>query len=225
MCATTDQRIQQHYVLFIILKGEINMAIWGYARVSTTQQNEDRQVVELRPLVTTESHLLVEKQSGKDFDRPIYKSLKNIMREGDTLVVKSLDRLGRNYEQMKEEWKDLSDRGIKIRVLDTPMLDTSKYDDELMGKFVSDVVLNVLSFVAENERKNIKQRQMEGIKAAKAKGVKFGRPEIKCPEQFENVYKNWKCGKIKGVDAVKVLNLKKTTFYKMVHEFEKKHST
>lgn len=197
------------------------MAIWGYARVSTTQQNEDRQVVELRPLVTTESHLLVEKQSGKDFDRPIYKSLKNIMREGDTLVVKSLDRLGRNYEQMKEEWKDLSDRGIKIRVLDTPMLDTSKYDDELMGKFVSDVVLNVLSFVAENERKNIRQRQKDGIAIAKTKGVKFGRPKIKYPEQFDSIYNDWKCGKIKGVDAMKALELKKTTFYKLVKQFTK----
>jgi len=196
------------------------MAVWGYARVSTTQQNEDRQVVELRPLVTTESHLLVEKQSGKNFDRPIYQSLKNIMREGDTLVVKSLDRLGRNYEQMKEEWKDLSDRGIKIRVLDTPMLDTSKYDDELMAKFVSDVVLNVLSFVAENERKNIRQRQKEGIAIAKTKGVNFGRPKIKYPEQFENVYKDWKCGKIKSVDAIKALDLKKTTFYKMIRERE-----
>ncbi len=198
------------------------MAIWGYARVSTTQQNEDRQVVELRPLVTTESHLLVEKQSGKDFDRPIYKSLKNIMREGDTLEVKSLDRLGRNYEQMKEEWKDLSDRGIKIRVLDTPMLDTSKYDDELMGKFVSDVVLNVLSFVAENERKNIKQRQKEGIAIAKTKGVKFGRPKIKYPEEFENVYKNWKCGKIKGVDAMRLMGLKKTSFYNLIRQYENK---
>ena len=197
------------------------MAIWGYARVSTTRQNEDRQVVELRPLVTTESHLLVEKQSGKDFDRPIYKSLKNIMREGDTLVVKSLDRLGRNYEQMKEEWKDLSDRGIKIRVLDTPMLDTSKYDDELMGKFVSDVVLNVLSFVAENERKNIRQRQKDGIAIAKTKGVKFGRPKIKYPEQFDSIYNDWKCGKIKGVDAMKALELKKTTFYKLVKQFTK----
>lgn len=101
------------------------MAIWGYVRCSSKEQNEARQVEEIKPLVTTESHLLIEKKSGKDFDRPIYKSLKNIMREGDTLVIKSLDRLGRNYEQMKEEWKDLSDHGIKIRVLDTPMLDTS----------------------------------------------------------------------------------------------------
>jgi DNA invertase Pin-like site-specific DNA recombinase len=194
------------------------MATWGYARVSSVQQNEDRQVVELRPLVTTESHLLVEKQSGKDFDRPIYKSLKNIMREGDTLVIKSLDRLGRNYEQMKEEWKDLSDRGIKIRVLDTPMLDTSKYDDELMGKFVSDVVLNVLSFVAENERKNIKQRQKEGIAIAKAKGVKFGRPSIPYPENFDSVINDWREGKIAAVEAMKLLKVKKTTFYKMTRK-------
>lgn len=196
------------------------MAVWGYARISSVTQNEDRQIVELSPLVTTESHLLVEKQSGKDFDRPIYKSLKNIMREGDTLVIKSLDRLGRNYEQMKEEWKDLSDRGIKIRVLDTPMLDTSKYDDELMGKFVADVVLNVLSFVAENERKNIKQRQMEGIAIAKAKGVKFGRPVKPYPDNYEYVINEWKEGKIKAVEAMKLMNVCKTTFYKMAKTYK-----
>jgi len=196
------------------------MAVWGYARVSSKEQNEDRQVVELQPLVTTESHLLIEKQSGKNFDRPIYKSLKNIMREGDVLVVKSLDRLGRNYDQMKEEWKDLSDRGIKIKVLDTPMLDTSKYDDELMGKFVSDIVLNVLSFVAENERKNIKQRQAEGIASAKMKGVKFGRPKAKMPDNFISVYEKWKAGEIKAVDAIDELGMKKTSFYKMVRLYE-----
>lgn len=197
------------------------MAVWGYARVSSKDQNEDRQIIELQPLVTTESHLLVEKQSGKNFERPIYNSLKNIMREGDVLVVKSLDRLGRNYDQMKDEWKDLSDKGIKIKVLDTPMLDTSKYDDELMGKFVSDVVLNVLSFVAENERKNIKHRQSEGIAAAKAKGIKFGRPEMEKPENFDEVYKKWKNGEIKAVKAIEMLGLKKTRFYKFVKEYEK----
>ena len=191
------------------------MAVWGYARVSTVQQNEDRQIVELRPLVTTESHLLVEKQSGKNFDRPIYQSLKNIMREGDTLVIKSLDRLGRNYEQMKDEWKDLSDRGIKVKVLDTPLLDTSRYDDELMGKFVSDVVFSVLSYVAENERKNIKERQREGIAVAKAKGVRFGRPAKEYPDNYDSVIKDWREGKIKAVEAMKILNVKKTTFYKM----------
>ena len=197
------------------------MAVWGYARVSTAQQNEDRQIVELRPLVTTESHLLVEKQSGKDFDRPIYLSLKNIMREGDTLVIKSLDRLGRNYEQMKNEWKDLCDRGIKIRILDTPLLDTDKYGDELMGKFVSDIVFNVLSFVSENERKNIKQRQLEGIKIAKRNGIKFGRPSISYPERFDEVCEKWKEGKMTAVDAMNALKLKKTTFYKMVNDHGK----
>lgn len=196
------------------------MAVWGYARVSTVQQTEDRQIVELRPLVTTESHLLVEKQSGKNFDRPIYQSLKNIMREGDTLVIKSLDRLGRNYEQMKDEWKDLSDKGIKVRVLDTPMLDTSRYDDELMGKFVSDVVFSVLSYVAENERKNIKERQKEGIAVAKAKGVRFGRPTIEYPYNFGTVISDLKEGKIKAIEAMKLMNLKKTTFYKMIRKSE-----
>lgn len=192
------------------------MAIWAYVRVSTREQNEDRQVEELKDLVTTESHLIIEKQSGKDFNRPLYQSMKNIMREGDTLIIKSLDRLGRNYEQMKDEWKYLSDRGIKIRVLDSPLLDTSKYDDDLMGKFVSDVVFNVLSFCSENERKNIKQRQAEGIAIAKAKGVTFGRPRIKKPDNYDEVCRKWKDGEIKAVEAAKRLGLKKTTFYKML---------
>ncbi|MBR0420185.1 MAG: recombinase family protein [Erysipelotrichaceae bacterium] len=196
------------------------MAVWGYVRVSSKDQNEDRQVEEIRPLVTTESHLLIEKQSGRDFNRPIYNSLKNIMREDDVLVIKSLDRLGRNYEQIKNEWEDLNKRGIKIKVLDTPLLDTSKYDDDLMGKFVSDVVLNVLSFVAENERKNIKQRQTEGIAVAKAKGVRFGRPAAKLPENFPEVYKEWKSGKIKAVEAINKTGLKKSSFYNLVKRYE-----
>jgi len=192
------------------------MATWAYVRVSTREQNEDRQVEELKDLVTTKSHLIIEKQSGKDFNRPLYQSLKNIMREGDTLIIKSLDRLGRNYEQMKDEWKDLSDRGIKIRVLDSPLLDISKYDDDLMGKFVSDIVFNVLSFCSENERKNIKQRQAEGIAIAKAKGVKFGRPSIPYPDNYESVINDWKKGEIKAIEAMKLMNVSKTTFYKMV---------
>ncbi len=199
------------------------MAIWGYVRCSSKDQNEARQVEVIKPLVTTESHLVIEKQSGKNFDRPIYLSLKNIMREGDTLIIKSLDRLGRNYEQMKNEWKDLGDRGIKIKILDTPLLDTDKYGDELMGKFVSDVVFNVLSFVSENERKNTQQRQMEGIKNAKANGVRFGRPSIPYPDSFDVVIQDWKNGKVKAVDAMKILNLKKTTFYKMTKEHELIH--
>ena len=197
------------------------MAVWAYVRVSSREQNEDRQVEEVKDLVTTQSHLLIEKQSGKDFNRPIYQSLKNIMREGDTLIIKSLDRLGRNYEQMKDEWKDLSDRGIKIRVLDSPLLDTSKYDDDLMGKFVSDIVFNVLSFCSENERKNIRQRQAEGIAVAKAKGIKFGRPSKQLPNEFGSVYKEWKEGKVTAVESYKKLGLTKTTFYKMAKQYEK----
>ena len=196
------------------------MATWGYIRCSSRDQSEARQVEEIKPYVTTESHLLIEKQSGKNFDRPIYQSLKNIMREGDTLVTKSLDRLGRNYEQMKNEWKDICDRGVKIKILDTPLLDTDKYGDELMGKFVSDIVFNVLSFVSENERKNIRQRQMEGIKIAKDNGVRFGRPKIQYPSNFECIYSQWKYGRIKGVDAMRMLGFKKTTFYKAVREYE-----
>ncbi len=198
------------------------MAIWAYVRVSTREQNEDRQVEELKDLVTTESHLIIEKQSGKDFNRPLYQSMKNLMREGDTLIIKSLDRLGRNYEQMKNEWKDLSDRRIKIKVLDSPLLDTSKYDDDLMGKFVSDIVFNVLSFCSENERKNIKQRQAEGIATAKAKGVRFGRPAIPYPDNFKTIYREWKEGGIKAIEAMKLLNVRKTTFYKLVRKCEKR---
>ena len=181
----------------------------------------ERRMKSLKDLVTTESHLIVKKQSGKDCNRPLYQSMKNIMREGDTLIIKSLDRLGRNYEQMKDEWKDLSDCGIKIKVLDSPLLDTSKYDDDLMGKFVSDIVFNVLSFCSENERKNIKQRQAEGIAVAKAKGIRFGRPAIPCPDNFKGVYREWKKGSIKAVEAMKLLNVKKTTFYKLVRIYEK----
>ena len=195
------------------------MAVWAYIRVSTREQNEDRQVEELKDFVTTESHLVIEKQSGKDFNRPLYQSMKNIMREGDTLIIKSLDRLGRNYEQMKDEWKDLSDRGIKIKVLDSPLLDTSKYDDDLMGKFVSDIVFNVLSFCSEDERKNIKQRQAEGIAIAKAKGVRFGRPPIVYPDNFSKVYKDWKNGELTAVEAMKQLRIKKTSFYNMVKRY------
>ena len=124
---------------------------------------------------------------------------------------------------MKDEWKDLSDRGIRIKILDTPLLDTDKYGDELMGKFVSDIVFNVLSFVSENERKNIKLRQKEGIAIAKAKGVKFGRPAISYQNDFNTVYKEWKNGLISAVEAMNVLGIKKTTFYKMIKSYENNH--
>lgn len=197
--------------------------IWGYARVSTKEQNESRQTEEILPLLSSPSHLIVEKQSGKDFNRPKYNALKDLMDTGDTLVIKSLDRLGRNYEQIKDEWKCLTDRGIFIKVLDNPLLDTSKYsDNDLMAKFISNIVLEVLSFVAENERKNIKQRQAEGIAIAKAKGKKLGRPSADYPSNWVEVYTKWKQGSITAVQAMRECGLTKTTFYKLVKKYEKR---
>ena len=197
------------------------MATWGYIRVSSKDQNEARQIAEIEPLVTTESHLIIEKQSGKDFDRPLWKSLKNIMREGDVLVVKSLDRLGRNYEQMKEEWQDLGKRKIKIRILDSPMLNTDKYDDDLMGAFASNIVFEVLSFVADNERRSIVQRQKEGVALARSRGVKFGRPRMTPPDNWDDVIKRWQNGEITARKAMELTNVKRSSFYKMVKESKK----
>lgn len=194
------------------------MATWGYVRVSSKDQNEGRQIAELAPLVTTESHLIVEKQSGKDFERPLWHALKNIMREGDTLIIKSLDRLGRNYEQIKEEWRDLGQRGIKINVLDSPLLNTDKYDDDLMSSFASIIVFEVLSFVAENERRSISQRQKEGIAVAREKGIKFGRPKLQKPDNWEEVIANWQAGKITARKAMELTGIQRSSFYKMVKE-------
>ena len=191
------------------------MATWGYIRVSSKDQNEERQIKEIRPLVTTESHMIVEKQSGKDFNRPKYQSMKNLMNTGDTLVIKSLDRLGRNYEMIKDEWQDFKRLGINVRVLDMPMLNTDNKDD-LTQTLIRDIVLELLSYVAESERKNIKQRQKEGIAVARTKGVKFGRPKVELPTLWDTVIKDWKSGKITAKEAMTTLNLKRTTFYKLV---------
>lgn len=196
--------------------------IWGYVRVSSKDQNEERQLNEIVPLVSTESHVLVEKISGKDFNRPKYKALKDLMDKGDTLIIKSLDRLGRNYQEIKNEWKDLNNRGIYIKVLDTPLLDTSKYiNDDLMSSFLSNIVLEVLSYVAENERKNIKSRQKEGIANAKAKGKHLGRPKATYPSNWNEVYSRWKNNEITAVEAMKLCNLTKTTFYKLAKQYNK----
>lgn len=196
------------------------MSVWGYARVSTAQgkQKVDRQVNEIEPLVTTKDHLIIEMQSGKDFDRPKYQSMKNLMHEGDTLVVKSLDRLGRNYDMIKEEWKWFSDNGIKMKVLDIPLLDSENFPDDLNGRFITNLVLEILSYVAENERKNIHQRQAEGIAAAKLKGKKFGRHKLDKPQNWDEVYKKWLNYEITGEEAFKELNISKSSFYKMADE-------
>ena len=162
--------------------------IYGYVRVSTRDQNEERQLIALLELQVPKKNIFIDKQSGKDFERPQYKKLLRKMKKGDLLYIKSIDRLGRNYNEIQEQWRILTkDKGVDIVVLDMPLLDTRRGKD-LMGTFLSDIVLQVLSFVAENERMNIRQRQAEGIAAAKAKGVRFGRVPKPLPENFHAVY-------------------------------------
>ena len=186
--------------------------IYGYIRVSTREQNEDRQWIALREAGVPAKNIFLDKQSGKDFLRPQYRRLVRRIKKDDLLYVKSIDRLGRNYAEILEQWRLLTkERGADIVVLDMPLLDTRRGKD-LMGTFLSDVVLQVLSFVAENERVNIRQRQAEGIAAAKARGVRFGRPPRPLPENFPGAYRRWKAKKITGVAAAKECGMPLSTF-------------
>lgn len=186
--------------------------IYGYIRVSTKEQNADRQIIAMNKLHIQKKNLFIDKQSGKDFARPQYLKLLQKLKKDDLLYIKSIDRLGRNYSEILEQWRILTkNRKIDIVVIDMPLLDTRRGKD-LMGTFLSDIVLQVLSFVAENERTNIKQRQAEGIAAAKARGVKFGRPATPLPNNFVQVYADWKDGKITGTAAAKLCNMPLSTF-------------
>ena len=186
--------------------------IYGYIRVSTREQNEDRQLIALREMVVPEANLFIDKQSGKDFQRPQYKKLVRKLKKDDLLYIKSIDRLGRNYEEIQNQWRILTkEKGVDIVVLDMPLLDTRRGKD-LMGTFLSDIVLQVLSFVAENERTNIRQRQAEGIAAAKARGVRFGRPPRPLPENYHSAYQRWKAGAITGTAAAKECGMPLSTF-------------
>ena len=181
--------------------------LYGYIRVSTRDQNEDRQILALKELSIPEKNLFIDKQSGKDFERPQYRKMVRKLKKDDLLYIKSIDRLGRNYSEILEQWRILTkEKGIDIVVLDMPLLDTRRGKD-LMGTFLSDIVLQVLSFVAENERSNIRQRQAEGIAAAKARGVRFGRPPAPLPENFHHLYQQWKNGKITGTAAAKLCGM------------------
>lgn len=186
--------------------------IYGYARVSTKEQKEDRQMIALCEKGVDEKYIFLDKQSGKDFDRSMYKRLLRKLKPDDLLYVKSIDRLGRNYEEILEQWRVLTkEKKVDIVVLDMPLLDTRRGKD-LMGTFLSDIVLQVLSFVAENERKNIRQRQKEGIEAAKLRGVRFGRPAKPLPENFEEVFSQWVVKKITGKEAAQRCGMPLTTF-------------
>ena len=196
-----------------LLKGVLIIAeIYAYVRVSTREQNEDRQLIAMNELQVPKKNIFIDKQSGKDFERPHYKKLIKRLKKDDLLYIKSIDRLGRNYNEIQEQWRILTkEKGIDIVVLDMPLLDTRRGKD-LMGTFLSDIVLQVLSFVAENERINIRQRQAEGIAAAKAKGVRFGRPPKPLPGNFEEVYRRWEKGEITGTAAARGCRMPLSTF-------------
>ena len=193
--------------------------IYGYVRVSSTDQNEDRQLVAMLEKNIPQRNIYIDKQSGKDFERPQYKKLVKKLREGDLLYILSIDRLGRNYEDIQKQWRILTkDIGVDICVIDMPLLDTRNGKD-LMGTFIADLVLQILSFVAQSERENIKKRQAQGIAAANAKGVKFGRPEVPMPDDFDKYIYKWDKGQITTLEILKKTGLTKSTFYRKVREY------
>ena len=193
--------------------------IYGYVRVSSTDQNEDRQMIAMSDSNVPNGNVYIDKQSGKDFERPQYKKLVKKLKEGDLLYILSIDRLGRNYEDIQKQWRILTkDIGIDICVIDMPLLDTRNGKD-LMGTFIADLVLQILSFVAQSERENIKKRQAECIAAAKAKGVKFGRPESPTPDGFDKYISKWEKGQITTTEILKITGLTKSTSYRKVREY------
>lgn len=194
--------------------------IYGYVRVSTKEQNEDRQIIAMREIGVPEENIYMDKQSGKDFERPQYRCLVRRMKKNDLLYIKSLDRLGRNYEEIQNQWRILTkEKGVDICVIEMPLLDTRRGRD-LVGTFLSDIVLQVLSFVAENERANIRQRQAEGIAAAKARGVRFGRPSTPLPPNFLDVYQRWRAKKISVNQAAAECRMPRSTFFYRAKMYE-----
>ena len=193
--------------------------VFGYIRVSTKEQCEERQIIALKNLPVPENKIFIDKLSGKDFNRPQYKKLIRRLKCGDTLVVKSIDRLGRNYDEILNQWRFITKvKRADIVVLDMPLLDTRQTGKDLTGTFVADMVLQILSYVAQTERENIRQRQMEGIAAAKQRGVRFGRPRKHMPEKFFYLKNQWENKKISSRQAAKELNIAQDTFLRWVKE-------
>ena len=196
--------------------------VYGYCRVSSMSQNEDRQLVAMSEMGVPKHNVYTDKQSGKDFDRPMYKKLVRKIKSGDLLYVKSIDRLGRNYEEIIEQWKYLvKEKEIDICVLDMPLLDTRR-EKSLLGNFITDLVLSLLSYVSENERLSIRQRQAEGIAVAKAKGVHFGRKPSPLPGNFSEVYARWKNKEITVSQAAEECGMPQTTFYTRAKKYAEK---
>ncbi len=196
------------------------MNTYGYARVSSTDQNEDRQLIALHQAGVDDKFIYIDKQSGKDFNRPQYQKLLRKLKAGDLIYIKSIDRLGRNYEEIQVQWRILTkEKGVDICVIDMPLLDTRRGKD-LVGTFLSDIVLQVLSFVAENERNNIRQRQAEGIAAARARGVHLGRPVKEAPADFDRIVKAWEKKEITMAEAMQMTGMSETTFYRRRREMQ-----
>ena len=196
------------------------MKTYGYIRVSSTDQNEDRQLLAMQEQNIPPENLFIDKQSGKDFDRPNYQKLIKRLKRGDLLYIKSIDRLGRNYEEIQNQWRILAkEKGVDIVVIDMPLLDTRIHKD-LIGTFISDLVLQVLSFVAQSERETTHKRQAEGIAAAKARGVRFGRPEKKPPDNFGELVKEWERRHMKTAEVLKQCGICRSTFYIKLKEYK-----
>ncbi|MDE6838581.1 MAG: recombinase family protein [Acutalibacter sp.] len=194
------------------------MKIYGYIRVSSTDQNEDRQQMAVNARGVPLQNVFMDKQSGKDFERPQYKRLVKRLRPGDLLYILSIDRLGRNYKEIQEQWRILTKiKNVDVCVIDMPLLDTRTAKD-LMGTFIADLVLQILSFVAENERANIRQRQQQGIAAAKARGVRFGRPEKPLPEDFTQIVRKWEQKELDLQDVLEKCNISDATFYRRLRQ-------
>ena len=195
---------------------------YGYVRVSSTDQNEDRQLIEMERAGVPAGNIFIDKQSGKDFDRPNYKRLVRRLREGDLLYILSIDRLGRNYREIQDQWRILTkDKGADVVVIDMPLLDTRQGKD-LMGTFIADLVLQILSFVAQSEREKIRERQEQGIAAAKARGVRFGRPEKELPDDFARLVKAWEEKNMSMAELLRVCGMSEATFYRRLREFRLK---
>lgn len=188
------------------------MEKYGYVRVSTREQNETRQLLAMQELNVPDNNIYVDRQSGKNFDRPAYQKMLKKLKCNDVVYIKSIDRLGRNYDEVLEQWRRLvKEKRVDIVVIDMPLLDTRR-EKNLVGTFLSDIVLQVLSFVAENERNDIRQRQAEGIAAAKLRGIRFGRPALDLPDNFEKIYEKWVSKKITGIEAASQCNMPVSTF-------------
>ena len=201
------------------------MRVFGYVRVSARDQNEDRQLLALREIPVPEENIFLDKQSGKDFNRPGYLRLMKRLRPGDLLVVKSIDRLGRDYDEIMEQWRVITkEKGTDILVLDMPLLDKRKKGRDLTGTFIADMVLQILSYVAQTEREAIRKRQAEGIAAARVKGVRFGRPRKPVPQEFPLVRRQWRAGVISSRAAAARLNISQDTFLRWVRDEERKRN-